>query len=271
MRLKTVLTIAGSDPSAGAGIAADLKTCAALKVYGVCAITAITAQNTRGVAGVYPLDPVCLRAQIETLFADIKIDAIKIGMLATGALADCVYDCLAAHPDIPIVLDPVLSATTGQDLLEHGGMGALKRLLSRATLVTPNLMEAARLLQCPLATTLDAMAEQGKALQKFGCAHVLIKGGHMAGAQSGAICTDVLISGQGRLHFSSKRQSVKNCHGTGCTLSCAIAACVARGEALTDAIAKAKAYVDIALRHADDCEIGGGRGPLHHFAEFWQE
>ena len=258
-----VLSIAGSDPSGGAGIQADLKTIGALGGYGMAAVTALTAQNTRGVTAVHVPPVAFLVAQLDAVFADIRVDAVKVGMLADAAIVNAVAECLAAHKAPRIVLDPVLVATSGDDLSAPGVVDAMRgTLLSQATLVTPNLPEAARLTGRPIATTLDAMRETACALVEAGARAVLVKGGHLSGAEA----VDVLFDGRIMQSFAAPRIDTVNTHGTGCTLSSAIATLLAQGVDLPGAVERAKAYLTEALRRSGDLAVGGGHGPVHHFA-----
>lgn len=266
--IKNVLTIAGSDPSGGAGIQADLKSFAANGVYGMAAITALTAQNTQGVRGVELVPASFVKAQIEAVFADIRVDAIKIGMIATVEIAEAVAEALADHRGLPIVLDPVMVAKGGAPLLQDDAMEALrKRLVPLATVLTPNLPEAARLLEQPEATTRDEMAMQARALLELGPQVALIKGGHLEASES----PDVLWDGETLHWFEGQRHRTKNTHGTGCSLSSAIAAQLSHGKAPSTAIAQAKQYVAGAIAAADLQTVGHGHGPVHHFYDLWKE
>ncbi|SDI23850.1 bifunctional hydroxymethylpyrimidine kinase/phosphomethylpyrimidine kinase [Alloyangia pacifica] len=260
------LTIAGSDSGGGAGIQADLKTMSALGVYGASVITAVTAQNTRAVSAVHAIPHYVIAAQIGAVLSDLDVRAIKIGMLATREIIDCVTRAIAGFSGA-IVLDPVMIAKSGDALLAPDAISALREtLLPRATLVTPNLPEAAALLAAPEAKTSEEMIDQGKALCAAGAKAVLMKGGH---AESD-LCEDLLISGgEVRARFSAHRQYTRNTHGTGCTLSSALAAGLAKGMRLEEAAAEAHRYVQKAIAAADTLDIGQGRGPLHHFHHFW--
>ncbi|MDO5529451.1 MAG: bifunctional hydroxymethylpyrimidine kinase/phosphomethylpyrimidine kinase [Paracoccus sp. (in: a-proteobacteria)] len=265
-RTPVAVTIAGSDSSGGAGIQADLKTFSALGAYGASVITALTAQNTRGVQMIEQASPAMIRAQIDALRGDLEIGAVKIGMLGDAATIEAVaegLDGLAA----PIVLDPVMVAKSGDALLAPDAVDALRRrLLPRAALLTPNIPEAARLLGQAEAASLDAMEAQGSALRDLGAAAVLMKGGHMAGAA----CVDLLITADGTRRLAAPRHPTRNTHGTGCTLSSAIAALLARGRGLGDAAAQAHSYLQGAIAAADGLGIGAGAGPVHHFHALWQ-
>lgn len=263
--IRNVLSVAGSDPSGGAGIQADLKAFAACGCYGMAAVTALTAQNTTGVSGVHLVPPDFVAAQIAAVLADVRTDAVKIGMIATGAIAAAVADGLGAYAG-PIVLDPVMVAKGGAALLDTAAVAALRdRLVPRAALLTPNLPEAAALLGTEPATSRGAMAEQAKALLALGPRAVLLKGGHLAGETS-----PDLLAAEGQLHwFEGARVATRNTHGTGCTLSAALAACLARGLPMAEAVAQAKAYVAGAIAAADRLTVGHGHGPTHHFHALW--
>lgn len=262
------LTIAGSDSGGGAGIQADLKTFSALGVYGASVITAITAQNTRTVSAVESVSPAMVAAQIDAVFGDLDICAVKIGMVGGTDVITTVADRLRAALSgraIPVVLDPVMVAKSGDPLLAKDAVAALRdRLIPLATVLTPNLPEAARLLDCGPATTPDDMAAQGRALCDLGAANVLMKGGHGADAD----CTDLLI-GPKPLTLTAPRQRTRNTHGTGCSLSSAIAAGLAQGLGVGDATRRAHDWLQGAIRAADDLSIGLGHGPVHHFHQIW--
>ncbi len=265
-RAASALTIAGSDSGGGAGVQADLKAFSALGVYGASAITAVTAQNTRGVLGVSMVAPESVTAQIEAVLCDIEIDAIKIGMLGdagiTGAVADALRNFAA-----PVVLDPVMVAKSGDALLSDDAIGVLlKRLLPRADLLTPNLPEAARLLGGPVATDPAEAEAQGRALIALGARAVLIKGGH----GSGLICTDLLVTPDDALRLEARRVDTGNTHGTGCSFSSAIAAELAKGAALEAAVRRAHGWLQGAIVAADRLGVGKGHGPVHHFHEIWR-
>jgi hydroxymethylpyrimidine/phosphomethylpyrimidine kinase len=255
-----LLSIAGSDPSGGAGIQADLKTFAAFGCYGMAAITALTVQNTTGVARIAPVEAELLAAQIDALFADIKVDAVKIGMLATAVNAEAVAASLARAGAKTIVLDPVLAATAGPRVGEEALPRAIVRhLLPLAMLVTPNLAEAAALTATPLARTPEDMAAQARLLVDAGAQVALVKGGHLDGAP-----IDVLVTGGGEIRLVGRRIATKNTHGTGCALSAAIAAELARGAPLEAAVASAKQWLEGALAAGADVALGAGAGPPDH-------
>lgn len=260
------VTIAGSDSGGGAGIQADLKTFSALGVYGASVLCALTAQNTRGVQGVFAVPPDFVAAQIDSVFSDLRVDAVKIGMLATPDVIETVAARLAHWRAPNVVLDPVMVAQSGDPLLRADAVDTLRRvLLPRAALVTPNLPEAARLLDRAFAETEAEMRAQGEALVALGARAVLMKGGHGSGPES----VDFLFAG-GEVHrFAAPRIATKNTHGTGCTLSSAIAAHLARGHDLIAAVAASKTWLTAAIEAADKLAIGNGAGPVHHFHAWW--
>jgi len=260
----TALTIAGSDSGGGAGIQADLKTFSALGVYGASVITAVTAQNTRAVTDVHPVPDATVAAQISAVLGDIRVDCIKIGMLGDASLIETVAQALRDFTG-PVVLDPVMVAKSGARLLPEAARTALiAHLLPRADLLTPNLPEAAALLGCANAQDDAQMQEQGARLRDMGAAAVLVKGGH----GQGETCTDWLISDD-VTRLDAPRIATRNTHGTGCTLSSAITAGLARGQTLPNAVEAAHDWLHRAIRAADGLEIGHGRGPVHHFHEVW--
>jgi hydroxymethylpyrimidine/phosphomethylpyrimidine kinase len=264
--IANVLSIAGSDPGGGAGIQADLKTFAALHCHGLTAITALTVQNSRGVFDVHLVSPDFVAAEIAALFDDCEIAAVKIGMLGSAAIASVVGDVLARRQPPFIVLDPVRAASTGANWALDGLADALIEHLARvANLVTPNLAEAAWLSGMPTPTSLDEMEAAAKELHRRGFHSVLVKGGHLDTANS----DDVYSDGTVAKIFAGRRIATRNTHGTGCTLSSAIAAYVARGLAPVEAIEAAKLFVARALEASDRLNVGTGPGPLHHFHKFW--
>jgi hydroxymethylpyrimidine/phosphomethylpyrimidine kinase len=266
MTVPVALTIAGSDSSGGAGIQADLKTFAALGVYGASIITALTAQNTQGVVGIHPVPPDFVTAQIDAVFADLAIGAVKIGMLSGEATVAAVADGLRRWSPKNVVLDTVMVASSGARLLAADAVDALReQLVPLASLITPNLPEAAVLLDEPVAANEAVIERQGRQLLAFGCRAVLIKGGHGEGSAS----IDYLIDAHRTLTLSAPRISAKNTHGTGCALSSAIAAGLAKGEAMESAVRNAKDWISGAIAAADHLVIGRGRGPIHHFHKFY--
>jgi hydroxymethylpyrimidine/phosphomethylpyrimidine kinase len=267
-RPPVALTIAGSDPSGGAGIQADPKTFSALGVYGTSVITALTAQNTLGVTGVHVVPTEFVTQQLETLIADVHLDAIKIGMLANAGIVVAVGDFLRHHPHELVVLDPVMVATSGDRLLDDDAVQAVRDLMPLASLVTPNLAEAAALLDTRPARTLAAMRRQAMALQELGAPRVLIKGGHR---QDDTEAVDLLLDVDGETLLRAPRVDTINTHGTGCTLSSALAALRPQRDSWLAAAMDAKTWLTAALAAADVLEIGHGHGPAHHFHEFWND
>ena len=260
------LTIAGSDSSGGAGIQADLKTFAALGVYGASVVTALTAQNTKGVAGIHHVPAAFVAAQTDAVFSDLDVAAVKIGMVAELSVIDAIAAGLERWTSRHVVLDPVMVATSGDRLLATEAVEALRqKLIPRAALLTPNLPEAAALLNEPVATTEDAIQSQGRRLLALGCGAVLIKGGHGEGADS----IDYLINAAGALALSAPRIATPHTHGTGCSLSSAIAAGLAKGEDMESAVRAAKIWISAAIAAADRFTVGHGHGPVHHFHRFY--
>ncbi|MBS0231996.1 MAG: bifunctional hydroxymethylpyrimidine kinase/phosphomethylpyrimidine kinase [Proteobacteria bacterium] len=256
------LTIAGSDPSGGAGIQADLKTFATLGVYGASVITALTAQNTRGVTGVFPIPPAFIAEQFRSVVSDLAVAAIKTGMLGDVATVEAVASLLGGFERVPVVVDPVMVATSGDVLLQPDAIDAVRHvLIPRAALITPNLPEAARLLDRPEAETEGDIRAQAEDLMKFGCRAVLLKGGHGHGPD----VVDVLFDGSGHLTFRRPRIATTHTHGTGCTLSAAIAAGLACGKPVHEAVHDAKVFVWNALSSGAQMRIGKGEnGPVDH-------
>jgi hydroxymethylpyrimidine/phosphomethylpyrimidine kinase len=266
MTIPVALTIAGSDSSGGAGIQADLKTFAALGVYGASVITALTAQNTKGVSGIHVVPAEFVTAQLDAVVTDLDVKAIKIGMVAELATIAAIVSALTRHPSKHVVLDPVMVATSGDRLLAADAVEALrKELIPRAVLVTPNLPEAAALLDEPIATSEAAIESQGKRLLSMGCRAVLIKGGHNEGPES----IDYLFDADGVVALAGPRIATKNTHGTGCSLSSAITAGLAKGENMMTAVHHAKAWIGEAIAAADRLDVGHGHGPIHHFHGFY--
>jgi hydroxymethylpyrimidine/phosphomethylpyrimidine kinase len=260
------LTIAGSDPSGGAGIQADLKTFAALEVFGASVIAVLTAQNTKGVTAIHDVPGDFIGAQMDAVFFDLDIAAVKIGMLSQVAAIKAVAAGLHRHHAKNMVLDPVMAATSGDRLLAADAVAALRReLIPFVLVVTPNLAEAAALTGASLARNESEMEVQAREILSLGARNVLIKGGHGGGDES----VDILI-GQGEVvRMSAKRIATKNTRGTGCTLSSAIAAGLAKGRDLITATQEAKAYVTGAIANSDALHVGHGDGPLHHFYREW--
>ena len=266
MTIPIALTIAGSDSSGGAGIQADLKSFAALGVYGASVITALTAQNTRGVSGIHRLPAAFVTAQMDAVFGDLDVKAVKIGMVAEAATIEAIVEALARWKPSQVVLDPVMVATSGDRLLSADAVAALRtKLIPRAALITPNLPEAAALLDEAAASGEAAIERQGRRLLAIGCAAVLIKGGHGEGPES----IDYLFTASGTVALPARRIATQNTHGTGCALSSAIAALLAKGEPLETAVRNAKSWITAAIAAADRLDVGHGRGPIHHFHRFY--
>ena len=266
--IANLLSIAGSDPSGGAGIQADLKTFSAFGCYGMAVLTALTAQNTKGVTGIHVPPAAFLRAQIDAIYADIRVDGVKIGMLASGELVRTAAECLERHGSSNVVLDPVLVATSGDSLGSSDVVEAiLATLLPKATLVTPNLFEASRLSGLPVPTNEVEMKAVAERIHARGAQAVLVKGGHLGRAEA----VDVLFDGRDHTILSADRVETPNTHGTGCTLSSGIAACLAQGASLIDAISDAKDYLTEALVTSAQLRVGRGHGPVHHFHALWPE
>ena len=268
-RIANVLTIAGLDPSGGAGILADVKAMSACGTYGMAVVAALTAQNTCGVSGWQPVAPDFVRAQIDAIFEDIRVDAVKIGMLGTPEVIDAVAEALERHRPPFVVLDPVMVAKGGDRLLAKEAESALcERLLPLTTVITPNLPEAAVLAgEAEIRERGEMPALARKLLERLAPdAWVYLKGGHLTESES----PDLLLSRETSLTFEAPRISTKNTHGTGCTLSAAIAAQLGRGESVPEAVRKAKAYVYEAIAHADELGVGHGHGPTNHFATLWR-
>jgi hydroxymethylpyrimidine/phosphomethylpyrimidine kinase len=266
MSTPIAVTIAGSDSSGGAGIQADLKTFSALGVYGASVITALTAQNTRGVTAIHDAPADFVMAQIAAVFSDLDVGAVKIGMLSRPLTIRTVAEGLDRWKQTRIVLDPVMVAASGDRLLTADAIDVLRRvLIPRALIVTPNLPEAAALHEAPVAATEAQMQEQGERILALGPRAVLIKGGHGEGAES----VDILIQKDSVARLAAGRVATANTHGTGCTLSSAIAAGLAKGMDLAEAVREAKAYVTAAIEASDRLSIGKGHGPVHHFHGWW--
>lgn len=259
------LTIAGSDSGGGAGIQADLKTFSALGVYGASVITAVTAQNTRGVTAVEDISSSMITAQMRAIFSDLRVNALKIGMVSRSETIATIAQELAGFTG-PIVVDPVMVATSGDRLLREDAIEALKaRLIPLATIVTPNLPEAALLTSRPLAANADEMQVQAREILAMGAKAVLIKGGHGSSAES----TDFLMTQDAMVVLSAERIDTRNDHGTGCTLAAAVAAELAKGASLANAARTAKDYLHAALKAGASLNVGEGRGPVHHFHGWW--
>ena len=270
-RIPNVLSIAGVDPSGGAGVFADIKAMSACGAYACGVVTALTAQNTCAVTGVLPIAPDFVREQLDTLFADVRIDAVKIGMLDNAALIGTVADALLKYRPKFVVLDPVMAAKSGDRLLREEAVSALReRLLPLATVLTPNIPEALALLDRDDEVTEDDMPELVRSLwmlMKNREAWVYLKGGHLEGEES----PDLLFNGVVSILFTAARVQTKNTHGTGCTLSSAIAASLPQESDVPGACRRAKEYLTGAVRHADELSVGTGHGPTNHFWQLWPE
>ena len=261
------LTIAGSDSGGGAGIQADLKTFSALGVFGTSAITAVTAQNTTAVTDIHSIPLTTVSAQIKAVLDDFEVGAIKIGMLASTEIIATVADAIRDFPG-PVVLDPVMVAKSGDLLIQQTAIDTLRDILiPMASVITPNLPEAGTLLGGEPATTPEDAVHQGEALIKQGANAVLMKGGHAEGVE----CIDQLITKQTSFKLTAPRINTRSTHGTGCTFSAAIAAHLAKGDALPDAVSKAHEYLHAAIAKADHLNVGHGHGPVHHFHAIWTD
>ncbi len=268
--IPNALSIAGVDPSGGAGVLADVKTMSALGAYGCAVIAALTAQNTQGVTGIAPVPPEFVGLQIDTLFADVRIDAVKIGMLGQRPVTLVVAEKLAKWLPAHIILDPVMVAKSGDHLLERDAVGALREaLLPQATMLTPNLPEAGVLLDERPVETVKEMRRVAERLRNImaysGQRWVLLKGGHLPGNDT----IDLLHDGDRMIELPGHRIETRNTHGTGCTLSAALAALLPQIDDVPEAARRAKAYLAEALRHADRLQVGSGHGPTHHFHAWW--
>lgn len=265
---KIALSIAGSDPSGGAGIQADLKTFSAYSVYGACVIASLTAQNTREVTAIHDPPLEFLVAQIDAVFADLAVGATKLGMLSNAATIELVAERLVAHAARNIVLDPVMVSKGGARLLQPQAVAALRdKLAPLAEVLTPNLPEAAVLLGCSEGEVLADLAGAGRRLLELGPRCVVLKGGHAGGAHS-----DDLVFEPGGVvaRLSAKRTPSNNTHGTGCTFSAAIAAGLAKGKTREEAVMSAKRFISAAIEGSRDWKVGRGHGPVHHFHKWWK-
>ncbi|GAA3725548.1 bifunctional hydroxymethylpyrimidine kinase/phosphomethylpyrimidine kinase [Salinactinospora qingdaonensis] len=262
-----ILSIAGTDPSGGAGIQADLKAFSALGGYGMTVITALVAQTTTGVTEVHEVAPEFVTSQLDTLLADVRVDAVKIGMLGTTGVIAAVAKAIDDYALPNVVLDPVMVAKSGDRLLATEAIEAVREeLLPRADLITPNIPEAAELLNVPPAADEASMARQGEELLRLGPGRVLLKGGHLDGSSS----VDLLLEPEGAARrLAAERVATNNTHGTGCTLSSAVAALRPQRPGWYEAVHEAKEYLTAALRHADELDVGHGKGPVHHFHAWW--
>lgn len=266
-RPPVVLTVAGSDSSAGAGIQADLKTFSALCAYGTTVITTVTAQNTCGVQASYPIPAEQVTAQLTAILDDMPVSAIKLGALGSGENVAAIIETLNKYRPIPLIIDPVITSSSGTRLLDREGEKLLKSaLLPLCRIVTPNIPEAAFLSQCAVPTTLAGMYELLNPLHGLGAEWVLLKGGHLP-SQYEAI--DLLSNGTEIIELRSVRTHTNNTHGTGCTLASAITAGIGRGLTVPQAVRFAKDYISAAILAADQLQVGQGSGPLHHFSLLW--
>ena len=264
-----VLTIAGTDSGGGAGVQADIKTFSALGCYGMSVITALTAQNTTGVRSVFPVSTTFIAEQIDAVMSDIGADAVKIGMLFSSEIIEVVAERLDFYGIENIVLDPVMAAQSGDKLLMDSAVATMKKLLfPKAKIITPNLPEASMILSREISDT-DMVEEAARDIAFYGCKAVLIKGGHLDN-KSAAMDLLFIPEDDHIVTFTEDRIDTKNNHGTGCTLSSAIAACIAKGNSLENAVRAAKAYITGAIKAGASYEIGKGHGPVHHFYNIWQ-
>jgi hydroxymethylpyrimidine/phosphomethylpyrimidine kinase len=270
IKVRKVLTIAGSDSCGGAGIQADLKTFSANGVYGMSVITAVTAQNTQGVFAVQDIDEDIIKAQIDAIFTDISVDAVKIGMVSKISTIEAISEKLQQYKPQNVVLDPVMISKSGYSLLLPEAQATLiKKLIPLAFIITPNIPEAEEILKGTNSfitniTTVEHMEKAAEEIYKLGCKNVLIKGGHISGD-----AVDVLYDGKNYVHFHSERIHTKNTHGTGCTLSSAIASNLSLGLNIIEAVKKSKEYITTAIKHSLD--IGHGVGPTNHFYTLYKK
>ena len=263
------LTIAGSDSSGGAGIQADLKTFSALQVYGASVITSVTAQNTLGISAIHPIPGDIVSAQLRAVLQDLNVKAIKIGMLGGASTVDAVADVLEEYCSHSVVIDPVMLSKSGNALLDNDALALVKkRLLPLSNVFTPNLPEAVALTGCSEPSSLIEMYQILEPLHELGVPWVLLKGGHLP-AEEQAI--DLLSDGKQVFELRANRFATKNTHGTGCTLSSAVAAGLAKGMSVEQSVRDAKKYITVAIAAADALQIGAGHGPLHHFSLLWSQ
>ena len=264
--IPNVLTVAGSDSGGGAGVQADLKAFSALGTYGASVLCALTAQNTHGVTAIHDVPAEFVTAQLDAVFSDLAIGAVKVGMLSRPEIISAVTDGLTRHHKGPLVVDPVMVAKGGAPLLADHAVEALRtELVPRATVVTPNLPELGVLLDRPPPADEAEMRAAGEALRALGPEWVLVKGGHLDGDES----VDLLVGAGGVQRFVADRLRTRNTHGTGCTLSSALAAHLAKGVDVPEAVAVSKAYLTGAIEAADGLNVGSGHGPVHHFHALW--
>ncbi|MBU2967027.1 bifunctional hydroxymethylpyrimidine kinase/phosphomethylpyrimidine kinase [Amphritea sp. 2_MG-2023] len=258
-----VLTIAGSDSGGGAGIQADIKAISATGSYACSVITAITAQNTLGVSAIFPIPLEHVEKQLDAVFTDLNVVAVKVGMLADCDIIKIVAAKIKQYQPAFLVVDPVMVATSGDLLLQTSAINTLKsELLPLADLITPNLPEGAALINCEVPDNEDSMATMITGLRQLGATAVLLKGGHLELDENS---NDLLILSEQVHHFAAKRINTRNTHGTGCTLSSAIASYLAQGHELLEAVRLGKQYISQAIAHADELTVGKGHGPVNHF------
>lgn len=266
--IPNVLSIAGSDPSGGAGIQADLKTFSALGAYGMAVITALTAQNTMGVNGIHQVPAEFIASQIDTVFSDVRVSSTKVGMLGTAGAAAAVCEALKRNHADNIVLDPVMVAKGGAVLMDEQASDEIRScLMPLASVITPNLPEAGVLLKTDPPGSIDEMKEAAMGLHRLGPGYVLLKGGHLGSGDS----TDVLYDGKTFYMLEAERINTRNTHGTGCTLSSAIAALMPGRPDMAGVVREAKAFISGAIKAADMLDVGSGHGPVHHFHDLWSE
>ncbi len=268
--IPNTLSIAGVDPSGGAGVLADVKTMSALGAYGMAVVAALTAQNTRTVTNIAPVAPDFVAAQIDTLFADVRVDAVKVGMLGQAGVTLTVADRLQHWRPAHLVLDPVMVAKSGDHLLERQAVSALREaLMPLATVITPNLPEAGVLLEQSPVSTLKDMRRAAERLRRLlpddGERWVFLKGGHLPGQDT----IDLLHDGDRLIELPGRRIDTPNTHGTGCTLSAALAALLPRVGELPEAARQAKTYLERAIAASGQLRVGSGHGPVHHFHAWW--
>ena len=258
----SVLTIAGFDGSGGAGIQGDIKAISALGCFATSVLTALPVQNTTGVKSIYPIPNQAVKQQLETIIDDIYPDAIKVGMVHNNDLVDSIHDFLLLHAAIPVVFDPVMVATSGHQLINDETIQAvIEKIFPLAAIITPNLDEASILAQMPIQTVKD-MYKGGEKIQNLGVKNMLLKGGHLNAKE----LTSLFFSETGQVHeFHYEKYNTNNTHGSGCTLSSAIASYLALGKSMEEAVALAQDYVHLAISNAKDVKIGKGNGPLNHF------
>ncbi|GAA0780221.1 bifunctional hydroxymethylpyrimidine kinase/phosphomethylpyrimidine kinase [Castellaniella ginsengisoli] len=270
--IPNTLSIAGVDPSGGAGVLADVKTMSALGAYGMAVVAALTAQNTQAVTGISPVPPDFVASQIDTLFADVRVDAVKIGMLGQAGVTRVVADRLAHWRPAHLVLDPVMVAKSGDHLLERQAVDALREgLIPLSTIITPNLPEAGVLLGQSPVDNLKDMRRVAERLRRLladdGERWVFLKGGHLPGRDT----IDLLHDGDRLIELPGQRIDTRNTHGTGCTLSAALAALLPRAPGVPEAARHAKAWLERAIAAADRLQVGSGHGPVHHFHALWPD